>query len=73
MAVLTNETEVKYQIEKTVPKNVGDMALEKMIMDNLSKIGLMITSKGGHNPILVREAMRPSLISQHQHFQTKKK
>ena len=44
VAVLSQETEVKYQIEKTVPKNIGDMALEKMIMDNLSKIGLMITA-----------------------------
>ena len=49
------------------------MALEKMIMDNLSKIGLMITSANGtNNPILVREAMRPSLISQHLKFQTRK-
>ena len=62
--MLSQETEVKYQIEKTVPKNIGDMALEKMIMDNLSKIGLMITSSGDtNNPVLIREAMRPSLIT----------
>ena len=64
MAVLTAETEIKYHIEKTVPKNIGDMQLEKMIMDNLSKIGLMATTgEDTSNIILIREAMRPSLIS----------
>ena len=48
---------------------MGNAELENMIMDNLSKIGLLVTGKQEtENPALYREAMRPSLITQHINF-----
>ena len=53
---------------------MGNTELENMIMDNMSKYGLMRTSSEGkaQNPALLREAFRPSLITQHINFQSKK-
>lgn len=53
---------------------MGNIELENMIMDNMSKYGLMRTSSEGkaQNPALLREAFRPSLITQHINFQSKK-
>jgi len=53
---------------------MGNIELENMIMDNLSKFGLLVSSNTNQteNPSLVREAYRPSLISQHINFQSKK-
>ena len=52
---------------------MGNAELENMIMDNLSKIGLLVNGKQEtENPALFREAMRPSLITQHINFQSKK-
>lgn len=44
---------------------MGNIELENMIMDNKSKYGLLVNSKhvACENPSLLREAMRPSLIT----------
>lgn len=53
---------------------MGNIELENMIMDNLSKSGLLVSSNVNQteNPSLFREAYRPSLITQHINFQSKK-
>ena len=52
---------------------MGNIELENMIMDNLSKIGLLVNGKNEtENPTLLREALRPSLVTQHINFQSKK-
>ena len=48
---------------------MGNIELENMIMDNLSKIGMLVNCKNKtENPALLREAMRPSLVTQHINF-----
>ena len=43
---------------------MGNIELENLIMDNMSKYGLLINQqKNCENPALLREAMRPSLIT----------
>ena len=53
---------------------MGEIELENMIMDNMSKYGMLVNIQKGaaENPALIREAMRPSLITQHINFQSKK-
>ena len=55
-------------------RKMGEIELENMIMDNLSKYGMLVNVQKGaaENPALIREAMRPSLITQHINFQSKK-
>ena len=49
---------------------MGNIELENMIMDNVSKYGLLVsTNKSAtENPALLREAFRPSLVTQHINF-----
>lgn len=49
---------------------MGNIEFENMIMDNLSKYGILVSSSvnTAENPALFREAMRPSLITQHINF-----
>jgi hypothetical protein len=48
---------------------MGNIELENMIMDNLSKYGLLVSQQNvAENPALLREAVRPSLITQHINF-----
>ena len=43
---------------------MGNIELENMIMDNMSKYGLLVSqTNASENPALLREAMRPSLIT----------
>ena len=53
---------------------MGNIELENMIMDNMSKYGLLVTaqSTSTENPALIREALRPSLVTQHINFQSRK-
>ena len=53
---------------------MGNIELENMIMDNMSKYGLLVNanSTATENPALIREALRPSLITQHINFQSRK-
>jgi len=72
-AVPTHDTMMKAGI-LTRKRYMGNIELENMIMDNLSKYGLLVSSTVGatENPALLREAMRPSLITQHINFQSRK-
>lgn len=48
---------------------MGNIELENMIMDSMSKYGLLVSqSNVCENPALLREAVRPSLITQHINF-----
>lgn len=52
---------------------MGNIELENMIMDSMSKYGLLVNqSSASENPALIREAVRPSLITQHINFQSRK-
>lgn len=52
---------------------IGNIELENMIMDNKSKYGLLVSQQNNtENPALIREAVRPSLITQHINFQSRK-
>ena len=52
---------------------MGSIELENLIMDNKSKQGLLVSqSNTCENPALLREALRPSLITQHINFQSRK-
>ena len=44
---------------------MGNIELENMIMDNMSKYGLLVNTNNTstENPALIREALRPSLIT----------
>ena len=46
---------------------MGNVELENLIMDNRSKYGILATKDKAvaENPALLREAMRPSLVTQH--------
>lgn len=68
-AVPTHDTMMRAGI-LTRKRYMGNIELENMIMDNLSKYGLLVSSTVGatENPALLREAMRPSLITQHINF-----
>lgn len=53
---------------------MGNIELENMIMDNMSKYGLLVSAnkQETENPALLREALRPSLVTQHINFQSRK-
>ena len=61
----TQSTLAKLGILGQKTRYMGNIELENMIMDNMSKYGLMRTSSEGkaQNPALLREAFRPSLIT----------
>ena len=45
-------------------RNMGKIELENLIMDSMSKYGLLVWSQNScENPALLREAIRPSLIT----------
>lgn len=43
---------------------MGQIELENLIMDNLSKYGILVSQQNScDNPALIREAVRPSLVT----------
>ena len=72
-AVPTAETTAKLGLEDR-KRYMGNIELENMIMDNLSKYGLLVSGNvnATENAALFREALRPSLITQHINFQSRK-
>jgi len=72
-AVPTQNTLAKLGLLDNKKRFMGKIELENMIMDNISKYGLLVTQQNStENPALFREAVRPSLITQHINFQSRK-
>ena len=72
-AVPTQNTLAKLGLLDNKKRFMGKIELENMIMDNISKYGLLVTQQNStENPALLREAVRPSLITQHINFQSRK-
>ena len=69
----TQQTLQKFGITNK-KRYMGNIELENMIMDNMSKYGLLVSTnqQATENPALLREAFRPSLVTQHINFQSRK-
>ena len=74
MRAIPTESTMKKVNKGRERRQMGNIELENLITDGLNKYGILVKDRHSStvNPALLREALRPSLITQHINFQSKK-